>query len=197
MANVRVYLGGTGNKSAWRARLINMLNADVIDYFNPLVNEWNIMTAVKEEASQKAICDYLLCVITPKQIDVYAIAEAVNNSHACPDRTLFCYLRHDDGEMYGDNQECWLFMTASLIGFNGGHCFESLEEVADFLNRRAQKRRNHWILRAEDSDLTDGSLLIRRILLRLGLSNNELVENFYKLDKIDMDVLERLYEEMK
>jgi len=35
---MRVFLGGTCNKSTWRQRLIKLLK---IDYFNPVVDDWN------------------------------------------------------------------------------------------------------------------------------------------------------------
>jgi hypothetical protein len=45
----KVFLGGTTNNSIWRENLIKELK---IDYFNPIVDDWN-EDCIKEEEKQK------------------------------------------------------------------------------------------------------------------------------------------------
>ena len=70
----KVFLGGTCNGSRWRDRLIPLLD---IDYFNPVVEEWNDK-AQQEEMLQRENCDYCLYVLTPKMEGVYSVAEVVD-----------------------------------------------------------------------------------------------------------------------
>ena len=62
----KVFLGGTCNESAWRDKLIKKLK---IDYFNPVVDDWN-EEAFQRELIEKEECDFLLFVITPKMTGV-------------------------------------------------------------------------------------------------------------------------------
>ena len=68
---MKVFLGGTCNESAWREELIPMLK---IDYFNPVVDDWN-EEAYKNELRERKICDLCLYTITPEMAGVYSIAE--------------------------------------------------------------------------------------------------------------------------
>lgn len=52
----KVFLGGTTNNSDWRDTLIKKLK---IEYFNPVVKDWN-EDAQKEEIKQRKECDYVL-----------------------------------------------------------------------------------------------------------------------------------------
>ena len=54
----KVFLGGTCNESKWRDKLIPMLK---IDYFNPVVDDWN-EDAYQEELKQRKECDYCLYI---------------------------------------------------------------------------------------------------------------------------------------
>ena len=86
--NKKVFLGGTTNETDWRDNLIPMLN---IDYFNPVVKDWN-EKAQAEEIKQRKECDYVLYVITPKMLGVFAIAEVTDDSNKRPSKTVFCVL---------------------------------------------------------------------------------------------------------
>lgn len=126
----KVFLGGTTNNSDWRETLIPMLK---IEYFNPVVKEWN-EEAQKEEIKQRKNCDYVLYVITPKMEGVYSIAEVVDDSNKRPEKTLFAYLLSDDGKDFTKHQLKSLVMVGKMVKENGGKSFETLEEIADFLN---------------------------------------------------------------
>lgn len=88
----KVFLGGTCNDSKWRDYLIPMLD---INYFNPVVDDWNEECHLKE-LKQREICDYCLYTITPRMLGVYSIAEVIDDSNKRPDKTILCVLKEDD-----------------------------------------------------------------------------------------------------
>jgi len=130
MKKKKVFLGGTANNSDWRDKLIKNLE---IDYFNPIVEDWN-EAAQKEEIKQRKECDFCLYVITPKMKGVYSIAEAVHDSNERPEKTIFCYLKTDDKSEFDEHQIKSLDMTGKMIKENGAKWFKTLEEVTDYLN---------------------------------------------------------------
>ena len=80
---MKVFLGGTCNDSKWRDKLIPMLK---INYFNPVVEDWN-EEAREQERQERKICDFCLYVITPALAGVYSIAEVVDDSNKRPAKT--------------------------------------------------------------------------------------------------------------
>lgn len=126
----KVFLGGTTNNSDWRADLIKSLK---IDYFDPVVKDWN-EKAQEEEIKQRKECDFVLYVITPKMIGVYSIAEVVDDSNKRPKKTVFCYLLEDGTENFGRHQLKSLDMVGKMVEENGGKWFKTLSEVSDYLN---------------------------------------------------------------
>ena len=127
---MKVFLGGTINGSVWRDEVIENIS---IDYFNPVVPVWND-EAVASEEHEKEVCDYLLFVITPLMDGVYSIAEAVDSSNKCPDRTLLCILGEDGGKVWSESQINSLNQFKRLVGDNGAMVFDGLDEVIEFLN---------------------------------------------------------------
>lgn len=127
----KVFLGGTCNESEWRSRIIKLLT---INYFNPVVDDWTI-EAAEEEIKQREICDYCLYVITPMMKGVYSIAEAVDDSNKRPEKTILCVLE-EDGE-YEFNKSALRSLNAvkRMVKNNGAQVFNSLEEVAKYLNK--------------------------------------------------------------
>lgn len=138
---MKVFLGGTCNESKWREELIPLLK---IDYFNPVVDDWN-EEAYQEELRQRETCDYCLYVITPRMTGVYSIAEVVDDSNKRPEKTIFCLLTVDFKQYTYDNDDLIFHSNSQLksldrVGLmvekNGGKYFTSLEDVAYYLNRR-------------------------------------------------------------
>ena len=127
---MKVFLGGTCNESRWREELIEMLE---IDYFNPIVEDWT-EECMEEEIRQREICDYCLYVITPKMTGVYSIAEVVDDSNKRPDKCLFCVLEKDEEEAFDKAQIKSLGAVSKLVANNGAKTFNSLKEIAEFLN---------------------------------------------------------------
>jgi len=132
---MRVFLGGTCNGSTWRQRLIELLK---IDYFNPVVDDWN-EEAYQRELFERKHCDFVLYTITPKMTGVYSIAEAVDDSNKRPERTIFCILREDDGMVFTDGQLRSLMRVGQMINENGGKVFYNLNLVAHYLNESVQE----------------------------------------------------------
>lgn len=137
MEKGKVFLGGTCNESKWREKLISLLNND--RYFNPIVQDWT-HSVQENEKIQKQCCQYHLYVITPLMTGCFSIAEAVDDSNKIPERTLFCILKSDeDGKgkkvIYEEGQLRSLNATSELLIENGARCFNSLQEIADFLNQ--------------------------------------------------------------
>lgn len=90
---------------------------------------------VEEEKRQRNICDYCLTVITPEMTGVYSIAEAVDDSNKRPSKTIFCVLQEYYGRSFDYGQMLSLNNTGKMIVENGGKYFNSLVEVANFLNK--------------------------------------------------------------
>jgi len=127
---MKVFLGGTGNDSTWRERLIPLLK---IDYYNPVVPDWT-PECQAEESRQRELCDYRLYVITPLMTGVYSIAEAVDDSNKWPTSTIFCFLTEDEVGVFDAGQIRSLNAVGALIRRNGGRYFCCLEHCAQYLN---------------------------------------------------------------
>lgn len=125
-----VFLGGTCNGSQWRELLIPLLK---INYFNPVVPDWN-EAAAKLELEKRETCDYCLYTITPTMTGFYSIAEVVDDSNKRPQKTLLCVLETDEDFTFNTHQMKSLKATAKLVQANGGQVFISLIDVANFLN---------------------------------------------------------------
>jgi len=130
-----LFLGGTCNESTWRKRLIEKLDVDKVDYFDPVVDDWT-PDDMDEEIKQRKICDYVLYVITPKMTGVYSIAEVVDDSNKRPEKTIFAFLKKDDGEEFSKAQNKSLGQVKKMVEENGGQVFDSLEKIAEFLNKK-------------------------------------------------------------
>lgn len=139
---IKVFLGGTCNDSNWRQDLINKLDDRVVDYFNPVVDDWT-PECMKEELRQRELCDYCLYVITPRITGVYSIAEVVDDSNKRPNKTIFCYLSEDGNfnQEFTDGQKRSLDQVAKMVKNNGGKAFSSLEEIAEYLNAVGEIKR--------------------------------------------------------
>jgi len=73
----KVFLGGTCAESTWRDSLIKSLQ---VDFFNPVVDDWNEECQTIEEAEKEVNCNVHLYVITKEMIGAFSIAEAVESS---------------------------------------------------------------------------------------------------------------------
>lgn len=131
----RVFLGGTCNSSRWRNQMMIYLRDAKIDYFNPVVDDWND-SAQAMEIKEREMCDFCLYTITPKMTGVYAIAEAVDDSNKRPKKTIFIIIKYDGMEVFDDRQLRSLNMVAKMVKRNGGQVFDNLKSAAVYLGKR-------------------------------------------------------------
>lgn len=131
MTKTKVFLGGTCNNSTWRDKLIPLLK---IDYFNPVVDDWTPECQDKE-IRQRELCDYCLYTITPKMTGVYSIAEVVDDSNKRPEKTILCVLDEDDENSFSETQIKSLKQVKEMVKNNEANVFDSLEDIASFLNK--------------------------------------------------------------
>lgn len=127
---MKVFLGGTVNGSNWRRVLIPKLK---VDYFDPVVPEWND-EAWQRELKERKHCDFVLYVITPKLVGYYSLAEVVDDSYERPDRCLYCYLPVDEDDRFSDEQIVSCERLGRKVVENGGLWLRSLDEIAELLN---------------------------------------------------------------
>ncbi len=125
----RVFLGGTCNESTWRNRMIIHLAEYGLEYFNPVVDDWND-EAMNNEIRERETCDFCLYTITPKMTGVYSIAEVVDDSNKRPDKTILVMLRDDDKQRFTDGQWKSLCAVVRMVEENGGLAFDSLRNAA-------------------------------------------------------------------
>ena len=127
----KIFLGGTCNNSTWRDELIPLLN---IDYFNPIVDDWN-EEAQKNEIYEREHDDYCLYTITPKMKGVYSIAEIIDDSNKRPEKTIFCLLEKDQDKNFTKEQLKSLQQVAKMAENNKAKVFYNLNDVANYVNK--------------------------------------------------------------
>ncbi|MBL7162240.1 MAG: hypothetical protein ISS57_06515 [Anaerolineales bacterium] len=130
MSNKKVFLGGTCNGSLWREELKPFLE---INYFDPVVDDWN-EEAYQQELHERATADFVLYVITPKMAGAYAIAEVVDDSNKQPEKTVYCYLMGDGGDVFTESQLKSLRNVGRMVEANGGKMFGNLADAVNYLN---------------------------------------------------------------
>ena len=126
----RVFLGGTCAESTWRQELIEKLE---IDYFDPVVLDWN-EEAQKQEIEERKNCDYCLYVLTPRMEGVYSVAEVVDDSNKRPEKTVFCVLDKDGDKEWTKGQKKSFDQVCAMVEENGGTVCDDLDSVAKYLN---------------------------------------------------------------
>lgn len=131
---LKCFLGGTCADSTWREDIIKKLK---IDYFNPVVKNWD-SNAKERELKERETSDFLLYVITPKMKGVYSIAEVTEDAVKQPEKTIFCFLKEDmekDEKIeFSKEQINSLKEVGNLVERNGAQYLKTLDEVIKFLN---------------------------------------------------------------
>ena len=129
---VSVFLGGTCQGYDWRRKLEKMLSSDVY-YFDPYLRngeEWNDEAKQRERIERKT-CDFCLYVITSACVKIpYSIAEVVDDSNKRPYNTILFIDKDgfDEKSLHSAEE------IENLCKRNGAFVFNSLDEVANFLN---------------------------------------------------------------
>ena len=128
----KVFLGGTCNESEWRTDMKELLEAEGLAFFDPVVTDWGI-EAQAEEFKQRAECDFCLYVITPKMAGVYSVAEVIDDSHKRPLKTVFVVIKEEDGDLFTKGQLRSLDMVGDMVRRNGGAYMASLALAAKWM----------------------------------------------------------------
>lgn len=135
----KVFLGGTCEGYDWRKELISLLDSDKVDAFNPIVDDWN-EEAQRKELEERETTDFCLYTITPDMKGCYSIAEVVDDSNKRPEKTLFLVISNvkdyekKESVEFGPKMMKSLEAVKAMVVRNGGRVFDSIEEVAFFLN---------------------------------------------------------------
>jgi len=91
---------------------------------------------MEEEMKQRAESDFCLYVLTPKMEGFFSVAEVVDDSNKRPAKTVFCFINKDEGKTFSDVQVRSLEQVKKMVKRNGATCFDTLNEVIDFLNHQ-------------------------------------------------------------
>lgn len=125
----RVFLGGTCNESTWREQMMMYLDKVGLEYFNPIVDDWDDKAQANELKERKE-CDFCLYTITPKMSGVYSIAEVVDDSNKRSKKTVLVLLRNDGDSKFTESQWKSLNAVAKMVTDNGGNVFKNLHIAA-------------------------------------------------------------------
>ncbi|MDD3172119.1 MAG: nucleoside 2-deoxyribosyltransferase domain-containing protein [Herbinix sp.] len=128
--NVCVFLGGTANPPDYRDSIIPMLK---INFFNPIVDDWN-EEAQRNEEKMKKECSHSLFVITPQMTAPFSIAEAVDLSNKNPKKVIFTVLEEWDDMSFDKGQMRSMRAVGNMIEGNGGVVFYNFDEAVVYLN---------------------------------------------------------------
>ena len=129
---MKIFLGGTCNNSNWRDTLKPMLTANNIDFFDPVVDDWN-EEAQEREIKERKTADIVLYTLTPKMKGCYSVAEVVDDSNKRPEKTILIILQHDDDKYWLTHQIKSMEMVEKMVSENGAHTFKSFKSLIEFL----------------------------------------------------------------
>lgn len=127
----RCFLGGTCNNSTWRNEFEEKLK---IDYFNPVVEDWD-EAAYRRELKEREECDFCLYCITPKMTGVYSIAEIIDDSNKRPEKTIFIFkIKDGNTHEFKQGQIKSLIRVGEMVESNGGKWFKTTVDAIEYLN---------------------------------------------------------------
>lgn len=106
-----------------------------LDYFNPVVDDWND-EAMAKEIHERETCDFCLYTITPKMTGTYSIAEVVDDSNKRPEKTVLVLLCDDGNERFDKAQWKSLKRVSWMVEQNGGMVFDNLKSAAIEMGRK-------------------------------------------------------------
>lgn len=130
---MKVFLGGTCNGWLWRDELQPLLKCD---YYNPIVDDWSEEDRLRE-VQERETSDFVVYGITNDIQGVYSIAEVVDDSNKRPEKTLFLNLYDMNAENASKEMYKSLQAVENLLKENDVKVFNSIEDIAEFLNLAA------------------------------------------------------------
>lgn len=128
---MKVFFGGTCSSWKWRDKLQPLLKCN---FYNPIVKNWSEADRLRE-VHERETADYVLYGITNGIKGVYSIAEVVDDSNKRPEKTLFLNLYKEEESGHTKQMSHSLKAVENLLKENGVKCFDSIEAVAEFLNK--------------------------------------------------------------
>ena len=133
MEKVRVFLGGTCAGSTWRDELLEQLDLERIEPFNPVVPDWTPECQELEDY-HRLTDDLCLYVITPEGEGFYSFIEVTDDSNKRPGSTVLCVLTEANGKSFDGHTLKCVLKTAKLVANNGVYVANDLEELALYIN---------------------------------------------------------------
>lgn len=131
---MKVFLGGTCSGYKWRDKLIPLLKCD---YYNPIVKNWSESDRLRE-VNERKTSDFVLYTITNGIKGVYSIAEVVDDSNKRPEKTIFLNLYQEkENDRLTKQMSHSLKAVENLLMNNGVKIFNSIDDVANYLNERS------------------------------------------------------------
>lgn len=131
---MKVFLGGTCSGYKWRDKLIPLLKCD---YYNPIVKNWSESDRLRE-VNERKTSDFVLYTITNGIKGVYSIAEVVDDSNKRPEKTIFLNLyQENENDRLTKQMSHSLKAVENLLRNNGVKIFNSIDDVANYLNERS------------------------------------------------------------
>ena len=112
----RIFLGGTCNETTWRDELINLIQ---VDWFNPVVEDWNEEWQKIKEEEKELRCDVHFYLIRKEMKGVFSIAEVIDSVHTRGKRTIF----HVMPDGFDKSQLKSLQAVVNLVIKRGGIAF--------------------------------------------------------------------------
>lgn len=129
---MKVFLGGTVPGYPWRKDLIKKLEEAGIEYFDPVVDDWDDAAYDEEERQKWTQCDVHLYIITPAQQGFYSLAEAVDSAWMTTQRndivTVYGFLKELDGEEFDERKVKSLIAIGKMIKRIGGLWMNTFHE---------------------------------------------------------------------
>ena len=138
MEKVKVFLGGTCAKSTWREELMEKLDTNKIESFNPVVPNWTPECQAIEDFHRETD-DICLYVITPEGEGFYSFIEVTDDSNKRPEQTVLCVLESANGTRFEGHTKKCVLKTMKLVANNGVIVFDNLEDLAKYLNNYEKK----------------------------------------------------------
>ncbi len=141
---MKVFLGGTCNKSTWRNKLKPSLG---IDFFDPVVDDWD-EECQQREITERSNADILLTVLTPKMSGTYAVAEAVEDAITNTHKALLVIIRCDEEDTFDDGQWRSIISVCKMCERHGAHCIGAMNPdiMADYVAKLLNRKDIHTLL---------------------------------------------------
>ncbi len=111
----KIFLGGTIGTDNWRGDLEKLLKKENINFFDPVISDWDLSRIDIEEKEKDEKCDFLLYVITNEMKGAYSLAEAVDSAYKSKEGTDKKVLLYVDSTGFTETEIKSLEATVLLV----------------------------------------------------------------------------------